>query len=156
MRKTTQCYISRTINGSEEILMLYRNKKPNDPNEGKWLGIGGKVEPGETPDEANIREIYEETGIRIDPDACHFHGIIQFFNTEYEDEEIYLYSAAVPENTEFIECNEGELHWIDSKEILGLNMWEGDKIFLKPLLEGEEKINMALYYEGDKLRKMLS
>ena len=153
MRKTTQCYISRIKGGAgiEELLMLYRNKKPDDPNEGKWLGIGGKVEPGETPGEANIREVYEETGIRLEPDACHFHGIIQFFNTVCEDEEIYLYSANVPENTEFIECDEGELHWIARDKILDLNMWEGDKVFLEPLIAGKDRIDLALYYEGDNL-----
>ena len=156
MRKTTQCYISRIKkeSGIKEFLMLYRNKKPDDPNEGKWLGIGGKVEPGETPEEANTREVYEETGIRIEPDACHFYGIIQFFNTEYEDEEIYLYSANVPEDTKIIECNEGELHWIPADRILSLNMWAGDRIFLEPLLAGEESINMALFYEGDSLIKV--
>ena len=68
MRQTTQCYIRR----NDEILLLYRNKKPDDPNEGKWLGIGGKVEQGETPEQANIREVYEETGIKLEPDACSF------------------------------------------------------------------------------------
>ncbi|MBO4415044.1 MAG: 8-oxo-dGTP diphosphatase [Lachnospiraceae bacterium] len=154
MRKTTQCYICRKQNNGEEILMLYRNKKPDDPNEGKWLGIGGKLEPGETPEEANIREVYEETGIRLEPDACHFHGIIQFFNTVCEDEEIYLYSVNVPENTEYIECDEGELHWIARDKILGLNMWAGDKVFLEPLIAGKDRINLALYYEGDNLVKV--
>ncbi len=147
MRQTTQCYIRR----NDEILLLYRNKKPDDPNEGKWLGIGGKVEQGETPEQANIREVYEETGIKLEPDACSFHGVIVFKNTVYEDEEIYLYSASVPEGTVFIECDEGESAWIAVDKVPGLNMWEGDRIFLKPLLEGRSSINMTLYYEGDKL-----
>ncbi len=147
MRQTTQCYIRR----KNEILMLYRNKKPQDPNEGKWLGIGGKVEPGETPEQANIREIQEETGIKLTPDACCFHGIIEFINTVCEDEEIFLYSASVPEDTEFTDCNEGELHWIPVEKVPDLNMWEGDKTFLMPLLAGRSELNMKLYYEGDRL-----
>ena len=133
--------------------MLYRNKKPQDPNEGKWLGIGGKVEPGETPVEANIREVWEETGIRLEADDCRLHGNIRFINTIYEDEEIWLFSAEVPENTEIIDCNEGELHWIDMDKVMELNMWEGDRQFLAPLLNGRTDINMTLYYEGDELVK---
>ncbi|MCR5685118.1 MAG: NUDIX domain-containing protein [Lachnospiraceae bacterium] len=131
--------------------MLYRNKKPSDPNEGKWLGIGGKVEVWETPHEANLREVMEETGIRLESDSCRFHGIIRFINTVYEDEEIYLYSAEVPSDTGFIPCDEGELHWIAMDRVMSLNMWEGDRLFLEPLLAGKESINMTLYYEKDKL-----
>jgi len=137
------------------MLLLYRNKKPQDPNEGKWLGIGGKVEAGETPPEANVREVFEETGIRLDKEKCSFHGIIDFINTIYEDERIYLYSAEVPEGTEFTDCDEGELHWISIEKISGLNMWEGDRQFLEPLLKGRKHINMTLYYEGDKLVKVV-
>ena len=131
--------------------MLYRNKKLKDPNEGKWIGIGGKVEAGETPPEANIREVREETGISLKPEDCRFHGNIEFINTIYEDEEIYLYSAEVPEGTEPIDCDEGELHWIDAERVMELNMWEGDRQFLAPLLEGETDINMTLYYDGYEL-----
>ena len=151
MRKTTQCYICRKNGKKTEYLMLYRNKKPQDPNEGKWLGIGGKAEPGETPAEANIREVYEETGIRLDPEDCLCHGIVKFLNTVYEDEEIYLYSAAVPVDTQIIDCNEGELHWVGEDKMPGLSMWEGDRRFLIPLLNGETGINMTLYYDKDKL-----
>ena len=150
MRQTTQCYICR----KNQILMLYRNKKPQDPNEGKWLGIGGKVEAGETPLEANIREVFEETGIRLNEDSCRYHGIVRFINTVYEDEEIFLYSAVVSDDTEAAECNEGELHWIEADRIMDLGMWEGDRQFLPPLLAGEKDINMTLYYEGDILKKV--
>ena len=151
MRKTTQCYICRIKEGAQQYLMLYRNKKPQDPNEGKWLGIGGKVEAGETPLEANIREVREETGISLKLVDCRFHGNIRFINTIYEDEEIYLYSAEVPEDTEIIDCDEGELQWIDSGKIMDLNMWEGDRQFLAPLLKGKTDIDMTLYYDGDEL-----
>ena len=87
MKKTTLCYIDN--NGS--WLMLYRNKKPDDPNEGKWLGIGGKIEPGETPDECNKREVLEETGLILLNQT--FHGVIKFRATTYENEDMYLYSS---------------------------------------------------------------
>ena len=151
MRKTTQCYISR----KDQMLMLYRNRKPDDPNEGKWLGIGGKVEAWETPAEANVREVYEETGIRLSADACRFRGIIRFINTEYEDEEIWLYTAAVPDDIRISDCDEGELHWIDTGRIMELSLWEGDRLFLAPLLEGKENVSMTLYYEGERLIKQV-
>ena len=81
MKKTTLCYIENK--GS--YLMLYRNRKPDDPNEGKWLGIGGRIEEGETPDECNIREVREETGLRLL--SAHFCGIIKFRADMYEDED---------------------------------------------------------------------
>ena len=147
MIRTTQCFIRR----GSLILMLYRNKKPNDPNEGKWIGIGGKVEAGETPEEANIREVYEETGIRIALEECLFHGIVRFHNTEYEDEEISLYSAAVPDGTEFLQCEEGELHWVEADKLPALNMWDGDRLFVGPVLEGRRNLEIELFYEGDRL-----
>ena len=85
MKKTTLCYIENK--GS--YLMLYRNRKPDDPNEGKWLGIGGRIEPGETPDECNAREVLEETGLKLR--TAHFLGVIRFRADMYEDEDMYLY-----------------------------------------------------------------
>ena len=87
MKRTTLCYIKK----DHTWLLLYRNKKPHDPNAGKWIGIGGRIEPGETPDECNRREVLEETGIALD--AAHFHGVIQFRSDSWEDEDMYLYSA---------------------------------------------------------------
>lgn len=142
--------------------MLYRNRKPDDPNEGKWLGIGGKIEPGETPDECNRREVMEETGLRLR--SMHFCGIIEFRADMYEDEDMYLYVSddfepADPAALEqFIEtgvcplpdCNEGELRWVPEEDIMGLPMWEGDRVFLGRLLAGERKLSMTLSYEGEK------
>ncbi len=131
--------------------MLYRNKKPDDPNEGKWIAIGGKIEDGETPEAANIREVYEESGIKLSLEDCRFRGIIKFINTVYEDEEIYLYTAEVADDTVFSPCNEGELHWVKTCDLLNLNLWDGDRRFLVPMLAGEDNINMTLYYDGDVL-----
>lgn len=158
MKKTTLCYIKN--NGC--WLMLYRNRKPDDPNEGKWLGIGGKIEPGETPDECNAREVREETGLRLC--SAHFCGIIQFRADMYEDEDMYLYfsddfePAGRAEAETFRRtgeyalpaCNEGELRWIPEDEMMDLPMWEGDRVFLERLLAGERSISMTLSYEGEK------
>ncbi|MCQ2567156.1 MAG: 8-oxo-dGTP diphosphatase [Mogibacterium sp.] len=147
MKKTTQCYLEK----DGKFLMLYRNRKKNDMNEGKWIAVGGKLEAGETPEEANAREVFEETGIRLN--SAVFHGIAEFRNTEYEPEDMYLYSSDdfeiepgyVPE------CDEGELAWIPREEIWTLPMWEGDRAFLEPILNGECGLEIRLSYEGDRL-----
>ncbi len=152
MKKATLCYIRRsTETGRRDYLMLYRNKKENDPNEGKWIGVGGKFETGETPDECMLREVREETGLTLD--SYHFCGVVHFISDVWEDEDMYLYRAEAAETeTEALPtCSEGELHWIPEEELPDLPMWEGDRLFLKPLLEGADEINMTLRYEGDKL-----
>lgn len=157
MKKTTLCYIEN----KGKWLMLYRNRKPDDPNEGKWLGIGGKIEAGESPDECNAREVLEETGLKLG--SAVFHGVIEFRATTYEDEDMYLYSSSDFEPAEeeacriFREsgeyeppaCSEGELAWIPREELLSLPMWEGDRAFVGRLLEGAEEISMTLQYEGE-------
>ena len=155
--RSTLCYIEN--NGC--YLMLFRDRKKDDINEGKWIGIGGKIEDGETPEECNTREVLEETGLILR--SSHFHGIIQFRSDEYTDEDMYLYSSddfePADENAalEFSlsgmyippECEEGRLEWIRKTEIFGLPLWEGDKAFLKQLTEGRDKISMTISYIGD-------
>lgn len=157
MRKTTLCYIENK--GS--YLMLYRNRKPDDPNAGKWLGIGGKIEEGESPDECNRREVLEETGLVLG--SAHFHGVIRFRATTYEDEDMYLYSSSdfAPADESAAEafartglyepppCSEGELAWIPREELMSLPMWEGDRAFVAELLEGRSEISMTLQYVGE-------
>ena len=157
MKKTTLCYIEN----NDCWLMLYRNRKPDDPNEGKWLGIGGKIEEGETADECNLREVLEETGLTLR--SYTFHGVIKFRATTYEDEDMYLYSSDdfMPADEEarrlyekssiynLPECSEGELRWIPKKELLTLPMWEGDKAFVEKLLAGIRSISMTLQYTGE-------
>ena len=142
--------------------MLYRNRKPHDPNAGKWLGIGGKIEAGETPDECNLREVREETGIRLR--SMHFCGVIEFRADMYVDEDMYLYTSDdfEPSDDEacklFLEtgvydlpdCREGELRWVPEDELMDLPMWEGDRVFLGRLLAGQQKISLTLRYEGEK------
>ena len=141
--------------------MLYRNRKPGDMNEGKWISPGGKVEEGETPDECVVCEVLEETGLRLR--SWTFHGVIEFRSDEYQDEDMYLYSSSdfVPADEEaariFIntgryeppECREGELIWVPHGEMLDLPTWEGDRAFLTELLGGAKEINMKLVYEGE-------
>ena len=158
MKKATLCYISRNIGKGREYLMLYRNKKVNDPNEGKWIGVGGKFEPGETPDACMLREVREESGLK--PASYHFCGVIHFLSDTWEDEDMYLYRAEAGEDTvvsggseanKMPACEEGELRWIPEDQLMDLPMWEGDRLFLKPLIEGADSIAMTLHYEGDNL-----
>ena len=144
MKETTLGYIEN--DGS--YLMLLRNKKENDQSKNKWLGVGGHIEENETPDECFVREVKEETGIDIkNYKKC---GEIKFFSDIWEDEIMHLYIAET-DSREFMECNEGTLKWIPKADILNLNLWEGDVIFLKRLLAGDRDINISLYYEGDRL-----
>lgn len=157
MKRTTLCYIENK--GS--YLMLFRNRKPDDPNEGKWLGIGGKIEKGETPEDCNLREVFEETGLRLK--SAVFHGVIEFRADSYEDEDMYLFSSSdfEPADEEAActfarkgcykppVCSEGELAWISAGKLMELPMWQGDKEFLKELLAGAKKISMTLSYTGE-------
>ena len=143
---STLCYIR---NDKNEYLLLHRNKKENDLNEGKWIGVGGKFEEGETADECVVREVYEETGLTLTD--YHLHGIVKFISDTWENEDMYLYSATGYTGTLNTACDEGELCWVPADKVLSLPTWEGDKYFLEPLLAGEPKINMLVEYRGDKL-----
>lgn len=142
MVETVMCYIE---NENNEYLMIYRCKKKNDLNEGKWLGIGGHIEEGETPKEAIIRETLEETGLTLK--SVEKRGILTFINNDYV-ELIHLYTSNDYEGS-LTECNEGELHWINKNDLFGLSLWEGDKIFLKKLINNEAYFEMKLYYNND-------
>ena len=144
MRNTTLCYIEK----DDQYLMLLRNKKKIDLNKGKWIGVGGKFEDGETPEECLLREVYEETGLTLT--SYHFRGIITFISDEWETEYMHLYTADAYDG-ELKECDEGELRFIPKKDIFDLNLWEGDVLFLRLLLEDSEPFYMKLVYEGDKL-----
>ena len=138
---STLCYIEK----DNQVLMLHRTKKSIDPNGGKWIGVGGKLEQNESPDECIIREVYEETGLHIQPQL---RGILTFILPKWENEITFLYTS---NNFEGIlkECNEGQLHWIDKDKVLDLNLWEGDKHFLPKLLETNDFFTMKLVYDKD-------
>ena len=147
---TTLCYIEQ----DDCYLMLHRIKKKKDANEGKWIGVGGHFEKGESPEECLLREVYEETGLTLT--SYRLRGIITFVCDEWGSEYLHLYTAddfdgdlaAAMEN-----CNEGVLKWVPKKDIFDLSLWEGDKIFLKMLLETENIFSLKLEYQGDELVK---
>ena len=145
MLNTTLCYISR----GSEYLMLHRVKKKNDVNHDKWIGVGGKFEPDESPDECLLREAREETGLTLTSWRC--RGIVTFVNTQCESEYMHLFTAGGFEG-EVKTCDEGELEWIDRRRLYELTLWEGDRIFLR-LLEDDnaEFFLLKLSYDGDKL-----
>ena len=138
---STLCYIEK----NSQILLLHRTKKSIDPNGGKWIGVGGKLEQNESPDECIIREVYEETGLHIQPQL---RGILTFILPKWENELTFLYTSNNFEGT-LKECNEGQLHWIDKDKVLDLNLWEGDKHFLPKLLESSDFFTMKLVYDKE-------
>ena len=124
MKNTTLCYIER----DGQYLMLHRTMKENDLNHDKWIGIGGKFEDKESPEECVIRETMEETGLTLT--SYKYRGIVTFVSDKWETEYMHLFTADGFEG-ELIECDEGELDWIAKDKLLELTLWEGDKIFLR-------------------------
>ena len=144
MINTTLCYITR----GNDVLMLHRTKKQNDINKDKWIGIGGKFEPEESPDECLLREAHEETGLTLTSWRC--RGIVTFLSEGNTGEYMYLFTAdGFTGNLKT--CDEGELQWV-SRDFLGsLPKWEGDDIFLQLLWDDAPFFLLTLRYRGDKL-----
>ena len=145
MKQTTVCYIEQ--NG--KYLMLHRIKKENDANRDKWIGIGGKLEEGESPFDCMRREVLEECGLTLI--APRYRGIITFVSNEFGTEYMHLFSADSFTGKLSESCDEGVLEWIEKERLLNIPMWEGDKIFLR-LLDSESRFfSLKLVYEGDRL-----
>ena len=145
MVNTTLCYITR----GNDVLMLHRNKKKHDVNEDKWIGIGGKFLPEETPDECLLREAKEETGLTLTQWKC--RGIVTFLtNGDWDGEYMYLFTADGFEG-ELKECDEGDLQWVSRDFLDALPTWEGDRIFLDLLWQDAPFFLLKLRYEGDTL-----
>lgn len=144
MINTTLCYIER----DDEYLMLHRVKKENDINKDKWIGLGGKFEENESPEECLLREVYEESGLSLT--SWRYRGIVTFVNTKCESEFMHLFTADGFEG-EIGACDEGELEWIKKSRLMELTLWEGDKIFLRLLEDGEPFFSLKLSYDGDDL-----
>ena len=136
------------IETRESYLMLHRVKKEQDVNEGKWIGIGGKFEYGESPEECMIREAKEETGLAVT--SMKFRGILTFICDKQDPEYICLYTID-GFSGQLKECDEGELLWVPKDEIFGLNLWEGDRIFFDLLQKDVPFFSLKLCYEGDQL-----
>lgn len=136
------------IETRESYLMLHRVKKEQDVNEGKWIGIGGKFEYGESPEECMIREAKEETGLAVT--SMKFRGILTFICDKQDPEYICLYTID-GFSGQLKECDEGELLWVPKDGIFGLNLWEGDRIFFDLLQKDVPFFSLKLCYEGDQL-----
>ncbi len=130
MRNTTLCYIH---NDRGQTLLLHRVKKENDLNRDKWIGVGGKFEEGESPEECLLREVFEETGLTLTRYRC--RGIVTFLSERAETEYMYLFTADGFTGT-LGDCDEGVLEWVEDARVPSLPTWEGDRIFLA-LLERE-------------------
>jgi 8-oxo-dGTP diphosphatase len=145
MLNTSLCYID---NGTQ-YLMLHRVKKDHDVNHGKWIGIGGKMKE-ESPEECMIREVREESGLEVV--SWQYRGVLTFLAPPWDSEIIHLFTA-----TETLgvlrECSEGDLQWVDKEKLHCLNLWQGDRIFLRFLLAGEPFFSLKLVYDGDALRQ---
>ena len=144
MLQTTLCYIEK----DDCYLLLHRVSKKNDANKDKWIGIGGKFEDKESPEDCLLREAAEETGLKLT--SYKLRGIVTFVSNEYPTEYMFLYTADGYEG-EIGECKEGTLEWVKKRDMYSLNLWEGDKIFLKLLEEKQPFFSLKLSYEGDKL-----
>ena len=144
MKNTTLCYLLQ----GDQVLLLHRVKKKNDLNRDKWIGIGGKFEEGESPEECLLREAWEETGLTLTD--YRYRGIVTFVSNEWEGEYMHLYTATGWTGA-LKECNEGVLEWVSREKMKELPQWEGDKIFLRLLEEEAPFFSLKLCYEGDQL-----
>ena len=146
MKNTTLCYIEK--DGC--YLMMYRIKKKVDVNQGKWIGVGGHCEEGESPDECVLREAREETGLILRNTRA--RGLVAFVSDKWEMEYMHLFTADQFDG-ELIECDEGELAWIRKEKVSELPVWEGDKIFLELLAQDVPYFQLKLEYRGDTLTR---
>ena len=142
----TLCYLE---NDRGEYLMLHRVKKKNDVNQDKWIGVGGKFEENESPDECLIREVREETGLTLTD--YRLRGIVTFVSQGWETEYMFLYTAA-GWTGKLTDCDEGTLEWVDKRKVGDLPIWKGDELFFR-LIEDPASpfFSLKLSYQGDEL-----
>lgn len=144
MRNTTLCYLEQ----DGQYLMLHRVKKSHDVNHGKWIGVGGKFEFQESPEDCLLREVREETGLTLT--RWRYRGIVTFVYNDDEAEYMHLFTADGWTGT-LRDCAEGELRWVPRDEVGKLNLWQGDRIFLSLLARDEPFFSLKLTYRGDDL-----
>lgn len=174
MKQTTLCYLEH----GGQYLMLHRVKKENDASHDKWIGVGGKCEADESPDECMLREVREETGFTVT--SWRYRGIVTFISDVWPCEYMHLFTAdhwyaGVPSATDseacvspatgcyvgippamdgqaLIDCNEGVLQWIDKEQLFNLTLWPGDRIFLRLIMDASQPFfSLKLVYRGDEL-----
>ena len=145
MVNSTLIYLER----EGQYLMLHRTKKKNDMNHDKWLGIGGKFEEGESPEDCVIRETLEETGLQVR--SLRFRGLVTFVLNDDVTEYMHLFTSDDFDG-EVKDCDEGELAWVKKEEVPRLTVWEGDKLFLKELTEDRGFFSLKLVYRDDVLK----
>ena len=143
-KMTTLCYLE----DGDRYLLLHRTKKEHDENHDKWIGVGGKFEDGESPEDCVRREVLEETGLTLT--SYRYRGIVTFVSDVYPCEYMHLFTADGWTGEEKV-CDEGELAWISKREFAALPMWEGDRIFLRLIAEGAPFFSLKLEYHGDTL-----
>lgn len=144
MINSTLCYLER----NDEYLMLHRVKKKQDMNYDKWLGVGGKFQEGESPEDCILRETLEETGFTLT--EYRYRGLVTFVSDQWPTEYMHLFTAS-SWTGEAHSCDEGELAWIKKEKLLSLPLWEGDKLFLRLLDTDEPFFSLKLQYEGERL-----
>ena len=144
MKLSTLCYIEK----DDSYLMLHRIKRENDENKDKWIGIGGKFEKDESPDECLLREVKEEVGLTLN--SYKYRAIITFVSDKWETEYMHLFTSDDFSGT-VSECNEGVVCWVKKQDVTSLPLWEGDKIFFRLLEEKTGFFTLKLCYDEDKL-----
>lgn len=144
--ETTLCYLEQ----DGKYLMLYRNRKApeEDINYGKWVGIGGKIEDGETPEACVCREVFEETGLTLS--EYRYRGVVDFRSDTDGCERMHLFTATAWTG-EMHDCDEGELRWVKKKNLEHYPIWEGDTVFLRELDRTDRFFRLRLTYQGQKL-----
>lgn len=146
MKNTTVCYLEH----GTQYLLLHRTKKENDENAGKWIGVGGKCEENESPEDCMLREVREETGLSVTQHRL--RGVITFVSDAWEGQYMYLFTASKWHGA-LTDCDEGELAWVERTDMLHLPLWEGDRIFLALLAEERPFFSLKLVYQGDSLQQ---
>ena len=148
MQNTSLCYLEK----DGKYLMLHRIKKKNDVNSHKWIGLGGKFEEGESPEECAKREIYEESGLAVK--NLSYRGVVTFDCPPYPTDYMHLFTATEFEG-EIKDCDEGTLEWVDKNEIKNLPIWEGDFIFFDLIDKNEPFFSLKLSYRNDTLTEAI-
>jgi len=144
---STVCYIEQ----DGKYLMLHRTKKEQDVNKDKWIGVGGKFEEKESPEECVIREVQEETGLTLL--EYQLRGIVTYVSAEWETEYMYVFTASQVSGKIARDCVEGDLQWVEKEKLTSLNLWEGDKLFLAKMAEGCRFFTAKFIYDGDNLKE---